>query len=98
MVYVTPLSTQIMNANMICPSKHTSINTPSKCTARTIRAYFQDGTLPAPGTVCDADLVPFEKWNLTSVLGTMPKTDDEVAVDDYELDVALFNLMLGSSK
>ncbi len=29
------------------------------CTASHIRAYFQDGSLPEPGTVCEADVSPF---------------------------------------
>ncbi|KAF5336901.1 hypothetical protein D9611_003052 [Ephemerocybe angulata] len=32
---------------------HCSINAPSICTQRYIRQYFQDGTLPTPGTVCE---------------------------------------------
>ncbi|KAK7978584.1 hypothetical protein PG988_006074 [Apiospora saccharicola] len=34
---------------------HASVAAPSVCTARAIRAYFQDGALPAPGTYCDQD-------------------------------------------
>ncbi|EJD44690.1 hypothetical protein AURDEDRAFT_152061 [Auricularia subglabra TFB-10046 SS5] len=34
---------------------HCSIAAPSLCTVKTVRAYFRDGTLPAPGTVCDVD-------------------------------------------
>ncbi|KAL8879744.1 MAG: hypothetical protein Q9198_002705 [Flavoplaca austrocitrina] len=32
---------------------HTSLGQPSLCTAKTIRAYFVNGTLPAPGTKCE---------------------------------------------
>lgn len=39
---------------------HASVAAPSTCTARAIRAYFQDGTLPAPGTHCDQDYELFE--------------------------------------
>lgn len=61
----------------------------SRCTAKTIRAYFQDGTLPAEGTVCEGDLVPFEPWNATYT------TEPDVKEDhgDAELDVALMELM-----
>lgn len=45
---------------------HTSLSTPSHCAASYIRNYFQDGALPKEGTVCDPDLVPFEKWNITT--------------------------------
>ncbi|EJD44705.1 hypothetical protein AURDEDRAFT_166193 [Auricularia subglabra TFB-10046 SS5] len=34
---------------------HCSIAAPSLCTIKVVRAYFQEGTLPAPGTVCDVD-------------------------------------------
>ncbi|KAK0630266.1 TAP-like protein-domain-containing protein [Bombardia bombarda] len=39
---------------------HTSLSAASTCTALHIRAYFQDGTLPAAGTVCEPDTTPFE--------------------------------------
>lgn len=39
---------------------HASVAAPSTCTARAIRAYFQNGTLPAPGTQCDQDFELFE--------------------------------------
>lgn len=38
---------------------HTSHATPSLCTARVVRAYFQTGALPAPGTVCQPEKKPF---------------------------------------
>jgi hypothetical protein len=38
---------------------HCSISTPSLCTARFVRRYFEDGELPPNGTVCEADMKPF---------------------------------------
>ncbi|CAN8095482.1 unnamed protein product [Discula destructiva] len=38
---------------------HTSHGTPSLCIAKVIREYFQSGTLPAPGTVCQPEKKPF---------------------------------------
>ena len=38
---------------------HCSLAAPSVCTARRVRAYFQNGTLPEEGAVCEADEVPF---------------------------------------
>lgn len=38
---------------------HTSLASPSTCTARHIRAYFQEGVLPSPGTECLPDALPF---------------------------------------
>ena len=62
---------------------HTSLSTPSRCTAGYIRRYFQDGTLPEGRTVCDPDLVPFERWNIS--------TKD---VNDEGLTEALRELMI----
>jgi len=38
---------------------HCSISGPSLCTQKHIRAYFFDGALPPPGTVCPVDAQPF---------------------------------------
>jgi TAP-like protein len=40
--------------------QHCSISAPSLCTAKYVRQYFTDGTLPEPGTICEADLGPFD--------------------------------------
>lgn len=61
---------------------HTSLSTPSQCTAKHIQRYFQDGTLPKEGTVCDPDLVPFERWNVNAS-----------GAGDDELGDALWKLM-----
>jgi hypothetical protein len=45
---------------------HTSLSMPSRCTAKTIRAYFQEGRMPEKGTVCESDLVPFQPRNNTA--------------------------------
>ncbi|KAF4181789.1 hypothetical protein CNMCM8927_002666 [Aspergillus lentulus] len=37
---------------------HTTLAAPSLCVSKAIRAYFQNGVLPDPGTVCSADLKP----------------------------------------
>ena len=47
---------------------HTIPATPSLCSARYIRAYFQNGTLPEDGTVCEVDEVPFIGETLTREL------------------------------
>ena len=47
---------------------HTIPATPSLCSAKYIRAYFQNGTLPADGTVCGVDEVPFIGETLTTEL------------------------------
>ena len=38
---------------------HCSTSSPSLCTARAIRAYFDDGTLPEEGATCEVDELPF---------------------------------------
>ncbi|KAJ7088372.1 Alpha/Beta hydrolase protein [Mycena belliarum] len=38
---------------------HTSLTAPSLCTVGYFRAYFQNGTLPPPGTVCPVDVQLF---------------------------------------
>ena len=38
---------------------HTSLAAPSVCTAKLVRAYLEEGTLPTEGTVCEPDELPF---------------------------------------
>ncbi|PYH64390.1 alpha/beta hydrolase [Aspergillus vadensis CBS 113365] len=42
---------------------HTTLSMPSLCTAKAVRAYFTNGTLPADGTICQVDVPLFT--NLT---------------------------------
>ncbi|KAF7875269.1 hypothetical protein EAF04_002441 [Stromatinia cepivora] len=64
---VTPLRSALSNAQGFPGSivltqnsyGHTSLTAPSICTAKIIRAYFQEGALPDRGTVCEVDWVPF---------------------------------------
>lgn len=44
---------------------HCSISQPSLCTAKAVRAYFQDGTLPDPGTICQPSVPIFRAADLT---------------------------------
>ncbi|KXJ90455.1 TAP-like protein-domain-containing protein [Microdochium bolleyi] len=39
---------------------HTTLSAPSTCTAAHIRAYFQNGSLPADETLCEPDFYPFD--------------------------------------
>ncbi|KAI0477095.1 TAP-like protein-domain-containing protein [Xylariaceae sp. FL0804] len=48
---------------------HSSLAAPSTCTARVIRAYFQNGTLPDEGAECDQDYELFEDPPDTSAAG-----------------------------
>lgn len=47
---------------------HTSWSSPSLCTAKVARKYFQTGVLPEPGTVCKAENEPFQR-QLVSTAG-----------------------------
>lgn len=38
---------------------HCSLSAPSLCTAKVVRRYMNEGTLPEEGTVCEADELPF---------------------------------------
>ncbi|KAJ6569153.1 alpha/beta-hydrolase [Mycena capillaripes] len=60
---------------------HTSITAPSICTSTYFRQYFQNGTLPDPGTVCPADVTLFGA----------PATNrrDALSAEDEELLAAL---------
>jgi pimeloyl-ACP methyl ester carboxylesterase len=40
-------------------SGHCSISAPSLCTAKYVRQYFVEGTLPKEGTICQSDSRPF---------------------------------------
>lgn len=39
---------------------HCSLSSPSICTARHVRNYFQTGRLPEKGTICEVEQLPFE--------------------------------------
>lgn len=56
---------------------HTSPSTPSICTAKHIRVYFRDGTLPEDGTVCGVDELPF----IGEVAGSDVSEDDRKLLD-----------------
>ncbi|KAK8078468.1 alpha/beta-hydrolase [Apiospora saccharicola] len=64
---------------------HASVAAPSVCTARAIRAYFQDGALPAPGTYCDQDYELFEDPPALKVAGQADNDDDGLAWAASEL-------------
>ncbi|KAI0372413.1 hypothetical protein BV20DRAFT_991265 [Pilatotrama ljubarskyi] len=54
---------------------HTSFALPSLCTAQHVRTYFANGTLPAEGTVCPVDVLPFESHS-SGVHLAMVATED----------------------
>lgn len=62
---------------------HCSISSPSLCTTKAIRAYFQTGALPDPGTTCQVEELP--------LLGNVPRDltaldeDDRILLKDIEI-------------
>jgi hypothetical protein len=60
---------------------HCTTSAPSICTAKYLREYFVNGTLPAEGTICKADAVPFERTTVSAS-----------SVEDQELFEALEGL------
>ncbi|KAH9840062.1 alpha/beta-hydrolase [Rhodofomes roseus] len=56
---------------------HCSLAAPSLCTAKHVRAYFENGTLPDEGTVCEVDELPF--------VGTIHGEVDAMSAEDREL-------------
>jgi hypothetical protein len=54
---------------------------PSLCTSAYFRQYFQNGTLPAPGTVCAADITLFG--------APAPSRRDALSAEEEELLAAL---------
>jgi hypothetical protein len=45
---------------------HTGLSMPSRCTAKYIRGFFQEGEMPVEGMVCEGDLEPFQPWDSAS--------------------------------
>lgn len=86
MEYVLPISQFPSNTSDI--EQHTSLSSPSRCTALNIRNYFQTGEVPPEGAVCAPDYRPFDRWNISSAADAA--TDDSALA---ELDEALMELM-----
>ncbi|GJE95989.1 alpha/beta hydrolase [Phanerochaete sordida] len=59
---------------------HTSLSGFSTCTANAIHAYFNDGTLPRPGTICQPDTQIFQPSNFSSAA----QRDDHGGYTFYE--------------
>ncbi|KZT09845.1 alpha/beta-hydrolase [Laetiporus sulphureus 93-53] len=63
---------------------HCSIAAPSVCTAKHLRAYFENGTLPEDGTMCEVDELPF--------VGVVEDRVNAMSVEDRGLLEALRGL------
>ncbi|GAA5947973.1 hypothetical protein JCM3775_001144 [Rhodotorula graminis] len=79
---------------------HCSLAHPSLCTAKTIRSYFLDGTVPALGTHCDADdgfLFPHPGNDSATAVagGTLSKEDAELRSAMWELSESVHAVGMG---
>ncbi|KAH9925565.1 alpha/beta-hydrolase [Fomitopsis serialis] len=63
---------------------HCSVAAPSLCTAKHVRAYFENGTLPVEEAVCEVDELPF--------IGSVHGGVDAMSVEDREVLDALRSL------
>ncbi|KAI0703945.1 alpha/beta-hydrolase [Earliella scabrosa] len=63
---------------------HCSLSSPSVCTAKHVRRYFEDGVLPEEGTTCGVDELP--------LIGKVESEGNTLDADDAELLVALKSL------
>ncbi|THH27977.1 hypothetical protein EUX98_g6208 [Antrodiella citrinella] len=62
---------------------HGSIAAASLCTAKAVRAYFQNGTLPEDGTVCAVESRMFDEQ--LSISGTLSAEDRKLLQASHEL-------------
>jgi hypothetical protein len=67
---------------------HTVLSMPSRCTAKYIRGFFQEGEMPVEGMVCEGDLEPFQPWDSAS------RSEEGGEREDKELDEVLVALMV----
>lgn len=63
---------------------HCTIKSPSLCTAKNVRAYFVNGTVPEEGTVCEVEELPF--------IGAVNESMRTLSAGDAELLDALKGL------
>ncbi|KAI0791570.1 TAP-like protein-domain-containing protein [Irpex lacteus] len=57
---------------------HCSLAMPSSCSAEVLRAYFNDGTIPPAGVVCETDFEPFSDDQVLSSLGTSASSGSDL--------------------
>ncbi|KAF8152834.1 Alpha/Beta hydrolase protein [Mycena galopus ATCC 62051] len=62
---------------------HTSLVAPSACTAAYFGAYFANGTLPAPGTICPIDIEMFPSSANASTKRTLQTSEEKRLLDAW---------------
>ena len=55
------------------------------CTIKYVRYYFMDGTLPKLGTICEADLGPFDSVKEESTKDAQGKLHMDMNEEDKQL-------------
>ncbi|KAL8716865.1 MAG: hypothetical protein Q9225_005836 [Loekoesia sp. 1 TL-2023] len=65
-----------------CGYGHTSLAQPSVCTAKAIRAYFVNGTLPAPGTKCEPSVDLFSDRTIDQAFAPIANYSKRALQDD----------------
>ncbi|KAL8794631.1 MAG: hypothetical protein Q9195_002827 [Heterodermia aff. obscurata] len=76
---------------------HTSLAQPSLCTAKVIRAYFVNGTLPAPETKCETVFPLFSNGTVGEALGPLVnETLMKRSVEDGDVELGAAMAALSS--
>ncbi|EHA51872.1 hypothetical protein MGG_05855 [Pyricularia oryzae 70-15] len=68
---------------------HTSLSSPSTCTASYVHQYFQNGTLPEPNTECDPDYLPFDNLDTPKI---KKYANGGIETKDYDLSDSIKQL------
>lgn len=71
---------------------HCSLSSPSLCSAKHIRAYFANGSLPEEGTVCEVDELPFVGKVEQSLAAALTADDAILLEASRHLSTAQFGL------
>ncbi|KAJ4365075.1 hypothetical protein N0V83_008692 [Neocucurbitaria cava] len=58
---------------------HCVLYSPGQCAIKAVQDYFTNGTLPAPGTVCEQDFDVFSGKGVRDSFGTSSKADNETS-------------------
>ena len=77
-------------------SQHCSLAQPSMCTAKYVRQYFRDGTLPPEDTVCEVDSPIFKPdFQEDKVLEPLSAEDASLRESVKDLSEGLYIPLLG---
>ena len=59
--------------------QHCVLYSPGQCAIKAVQDYFTNGTLPAPGTVCEQDFDVFSGKTVRDSFGTNIQTTNETS-------------------